>query len=482
MCSIIGIRGSFKTDKINQMIQTLRHRGPDAFGIYFNEEVIYNQYLNDAFFDDSLVLAHNLLSIVGNTEMQPIVSDNLILVSNAELYNYRELIERYNISDLKSESDCEVIVKVIEYYYNQNGNNLKDAVLKSIECFDGDYAFCIMDENNYVVIRDNIGVKPVYYVHDDEFFAFASEQKALKRISDNPVHNLNPRCMIYNDEIIRIREDYKRKEVDNTYDEYKELIKNALIESVEKRVRDLDKVSLLFSGGVDSTLIAVILKRLNVDFTCYTIGTENSQDLRYAKKISHDMDIKLKYNIISQEDVEDYFYDTVNAIEDTNLMKIGVGMTMNMTAHLASLDNHKVILSGQGADELFCGYNRYKNKYDTPEKLLDELTENLNDMYHVNLERDDKACMNNSLELRVPYLDRKVIKLASQLPLEYMIHSNEDNIRKHILRDIAYELGMDEEIAYRPKKAAQYATGIDKIIKKKLRKKEEYQKFFNKQK
>ena len=178
--------------------------------------------------------------------------------------------------------------------------------------------------------------------------------------------------------------------------------------------------------------------------------------------------------------MEKHFIPTINMIEDTNLMKIGVAMTVNLSSKLASDDNHNVILSGQGADELFAGYNRYKNKIETPDELLDELTHDINQMYEVNLERDDKATMNNSIELRVPYLDNDFVELALQIPVDYLIKSTDDIIRKHILRDVAYELGVPEEIAYRPKKAAQYGTGIDKIIRKKIIKQEKYANLLNK--
>ena len=459
MCGINGIISKEKDkDKlIKEMNKRIVHRGPDAEGIYI---------------DDNVALGQRRLSIIdlegGN---QPIYNKDksILIVYNGEVYNYKELISKYDF-DLSSNSDCEVILKLIEHNYH---DNLKEAILKSIDLLDGDYAFCVSDGKDYVVVRDNVGVKPLYYGSNCDKFAFASEQKALQKIGINDIYNLNPRFMIYNGDVIQIRDCYKRCDFYNDYDVAKEKLKNAIVRSVKKRVQDLDEVALLFSGGVDSTLIALILKKLGIKTTLYSVGVETSQDLKYAKKIAHDIDIPLTIQIINQEIIEKSFYPTVNTIEDTNLMKIGVGMTIKLTSHLAHMDNHKVILSGQGADELFAGYNRYKKKYTNHDLLNEELTHDLNNIYDVNLERDDKATMSNSVELRVPFLDKDV---ASHMPIDYLLDSCDDKIRKHILRDVAYELGLSKEAAYRPKKAAQYGTGIDKIIKKKIIKKQQYNK------
>lgn len=474
MCSIIVINGKTSENEVYSMLDALKHRGPDGYGLYFNKQIYHNQKTNIDSNEDNLVLAHNLLSIVGDNNLQPLSLDNLTLISNAELYNYEELIEKYNLSNLKTDSDCEVILKLIDYYYD---GDLKSAVISCLNQLDGDYVFCVYDESDYMVVRDRVGVKPLYYTGQEDKFICASEKKALEDYSD--IKSLNPRYAIYNDKLLRVFDDYNRCENIDDYENTVESLKDALINSVKKRTKGLDHVALLFSGGVDSSIIASILKTLDVDFTAYSVGSPNSQDLNIAKKVAKHMDFELKYIIISQEDVEEYFIPTVNAIEDRNLMKIGVGMTINMASHLASLDGHKVILSGQGADELFAGYNRYKNSFDTPDTLLEELTHDLNNMYHVNLERDDKATMSNSIELRVPFLDRKVIDIASRIPIKYMIKSSEDNIRKHILRDTAYQIGVCEQIAYRPKKAAQYGSGIDKIIRKKLLKQDKYQKILS---
>lgn len=473
MCSIIGINGQNVNNRLFEMLNILKHRGPDATGIYSNGKLFFNEEINDKIDESEFILAHNLLSIVGNNEIQPIKSGNLVLIANAEIYNYEKLLLDYNLDNFKTNSDCEIILKLIEKFYD---NNLKEAVLKAISLLDGDYAFCVYDNKDYVAVRDEIGVKPLHYAFDENTFSFSSESKALKAINLNNSQSLNPRYAIVNNSLLKIRDEFTRYESKIPYEDLKNELKTNLLEATKKRTKNLDHVALLFSAGVDSTLIAILLKKLNVNTTLYTIGTENSQDLKFSKKVAKDIDLPLKTWIINQEIIEKQLEDTINTIEDTNLMKIGVGMTIKLTSQLASKDNQKVILSGQGADELFCGYNRYKNKYDAPAELLDELTHDLNNMYHVNLERDDKATMSNSIELRVPFLDRNVIETAVKTPIKYMLHSNEDKIRKHILREVAYEMGVPEYIAFRPKKAAQYGTGIDKIIKKKILKKKEFTK------
>lgn len=476
MCSIIGIKGQNVNNLLFEMLKLLKHRGPDAKGIYSNGELFFNEDVNEKIKESDFILAHNLLSITGNNEVQPIKSGNLVLIANAEIYNYDKLVSEYNLDNFKTNSDCEIILKLIEKFYE---NDLKEAVLKTIPLLDGDFAFCVYDNKDYIVLRDELGVKPLYYTSDVNIFAFASESKALKNVNGKNISSLNPRYAIFNDTLIKIRDEFTRYESELSYEELKAELKINILEATKKRTKGLNKVALLFSAGVDSTLIAVLLKKLNVNTTLYTIGTENSQDLKFAKQVARDLDMPLKTWTINQEIIEKYFEDAINTIEENNLMKIGVGMTIKLTSQLAAKDYQKVILSGQGADELFCGYNRYKNKYDTPKELLEELTYDLNNMYHVNLERDDKATMSNSMELRVPFLDKNVISTATKIPINYMLHSKEDKVRKHILREVAYEMGVPEYIAFRPKKAAQYGTGIDKIIKKKILKKNEFKKLLD---
>ena len=261
----------------------------------------------------------------------------------------------------------------------------------------------------------------------------------------------------------------------DSYEVYKELLKDDLYSAVEKRVNMISDVGLIFSGGVDSTILAVLLKQIAekrnnnansipLNVKLYSVGVENSQDVKFSKEIAEELNLPLKTVII----------DDLTAIEDDNVMKLGVGMTIYLAAKAMKEDNVKVALSGQGADELFGGYNRYlkhfeeNSLFDAYFALDEEIYHDIANMYHVNLERDDAVSMANGVELRVPFLDNDIVNLAIDIPGKYKIKDNEDILRKHILRDVAKSIGVPDYIADRPKKAAQYGSGINKILKKRV--------------
>ena len=215
-----------------------------------------------------------------------------------------------------------------------------------------------------------------------------------------------------------------------------------------------------------------IVKPLNVKL--YSVGVENSQDIKFSKKIAEELNLPLKTIIIDETTVKESIKPVLTAIEDDNIMKLGVGMTIYLATKAMKEDGIKVALSGQGADELFGGYNRYlkhfeeNNLMDAYFSLDEEIYHDIANMYHVNLERDDAVSMANGVELRVPFLDRDIIDLALDIPGKYKLKNGEDLLRKHILRDSAKSMGVPDYIALRPKKAAQYGSGINKILKKKV--------------
>ncbi len=512
MCGIVGMAGSFNKELLEEALKSINHRGEDYSNIFIDEE-------------NKVALGHNLLSIFNlideNNEIcdnleynkQPIILNNLVLVFNGEIYNFNKLEEFLKENDenySKPKSDSQLLANLINYYYNSNDENLLESVKSVINELDADYSFAVYDKkhNNLAISRDPIGVKPLFYGMDAEkdLKVFASEKKALWKagIADKNIHDLTPGCILYNwktvdleDNLINklIKTDFKEiksnyneykdyLETKDSYEVYKELLRDDLYSAVEKRVNNISNIGLIFSGGVDSTILAVLLKQIAekrnnndnsipLNIKLYSVGVENSQDIKFSKEIAEELDLPIKTIIIDETTVKESIKPVLTAIEDDNVMKLGVGMTIYLAAKAMKEDNIKVALSGQGADELFGGYNRYlkhfeeNSLFDAYFALDEEVYHDIANMYHVNLERDDAVSMSNGVELRVPFLDKDIIDLSLDIPGIYKIKDNEDILRKHILRDVAKSIGVPDYIADRPKKAAQYGSGINKILKKK---------------
>ncbi|MCK9150666.1 asparagine synthase (glutamine-hydrolyzing) [Methanobacterium alcaliphilum] len=480
MCAIAGIFGEDISKDLKDILISLKHRGPDGSGLFIDGEVLHGEIKQMDFPEGSVGLGHNLLSIVGCQSSQPIIEDNQVLVCNGEIYNFREIKEELN-EEFTTDSDCEVILKLNNSF---EGENLLSSIRKTMQKLDGDYAFALWDGQNLVLGRDPVGVKPLYYGEiKGKIKAFASEKKALWKIGIMEVHTLPPGHIRLNDQLISVEElplngspPYQKDPESKTFnlqqidaELLKRDLKHALIRSVEKRITGLENVGLIFSGGVDSTILACILKNLPVKTTLYTVGSENSQDLGYALKAAEILNLDIRTQIVTEDVVKYNLEPVLSAIEEFNVMKIGVGMPTYLAAKMAKEDHQKVVLTGQGADELFAGYNRYLMDYSQKgEDTQDVLKKDIANIYHVNLQRDDAVTMAHGVELRVPFLDREVIKAAFNIPFKYKILDENDKIRKHMLRQVAVDLGVPEFIAQRPKKAAQYGSGINKILIKKV--------------
>ena len=395
-----------------------------------------------------------------------------------------------------------LLLSKIMYKFLQEHSNLKEAIIKSIKIIDGEYSFAVFDGENLGIARDSIGIKPLYYhINNNSFNSFSSEKKALWKIGikDSEIKSLKPGYILYNWDLIAPKNnpwdnDYYNlyngniskfnisKNQNNelkyldinkmSYDEIKYSLINLLTYSTYKRVLNTDKVGLIFSGGVDSTILATLLKNISDDISVnlYTVGVESSEDLKYAKKVAKSLDFPIKTTIIDETLVRESLNPVLDAIEEPNLMKIGVGMTLYLATKMASNDGISITLAGQGADELFGGYYKYLTTFKEkgPEFTQKSMIHDIEYGYDVNFERDDKIATFNGVDLRVPYLDEKLVNFALKIPIKYKINSDEDLLRKRILRDIAIDIGVDKEIAERPKKAAQYGSGIHKILIKKV--------------
>ena len=471
MSSIVGLQGNFKGNDIIKMLNASKNRGPDSSGVFLGE--ISLDIDLDTFKDDNeyeIGFGYNLLDIYDSYDRispcQPVSKNNLVMAFDGVLYNFntiRNFLKKVGCED-EIVSDGQALVNLIDFY---NKKDLLSAIQSALHLVDGDFAFAVWDGENLAIARDSLGVRPLFYAVSNELCAFASSRDSLYELGFEEIQTLKPENILFNwDDVAPTQNIYEKiMEVDASK------LDKLLKLSVSKRVEGLDKLGVIFSGGVDSSILALLLEEIScnkkLDITLYAVGSEGSKDLEAAKYASEYLGLPLKTQTVTPELIKKHLGDVVHAIGDDNLMKIGVGLTTYFATRMIHEDGLKVAISGQGADELFGGYNRYLKSYENGD-LEWEIREDISNMYHVNLERDDACSMLNSVEIRLPFLDNNLVEYAINLPVKNKISGTEDVLRKNVLRKFAFNEGLDKEIAYRPKKAAQYGTGIDKILRKKI--------------
>jgi len=471
MCSIVGLQGNVKADDIVKMLKTSKNRGPDSSGLFLDK--IYTDIDLDEFEDEGtypIAFGHNLLSIYDLndrvSEPQPVSNENLTMVFNGEIYNFKTITNLLSKVGVQKEilSDAEALLYLIDCY---NKEDLVKAIQMATRLADGDYAFAVWDGENLALVRDPLGVKPLFYAQNDDLKGFASSKQSLKDVGFDEIETLKPEHILFNWEDIAPAQAIYEKVFEGDVAKIDKMLKL----SVSKRIDGLTELGVIFSGGLDSSYLALLLKEISenvpLKVTLYAVGAEGSKDVKAAIYASKFLNLDLKICEVTEEMVREAIPDVVKAIGDDNLMKVGVGLTTYFATKMVAEDGLKVAFSGQGADELFGGYKRYLQSF-VDGTLNYDLRVDMSNMYHVNLERDDACSMLNGVELRLPFLDKNLVELVLNIPDNKKIVSMHDDMRKSILRKIAFEEGLDYEIAYRPKKAAQYGTGIDKILRKKI--------------
>ncbi|WP_406661297.1 diphthine--ammonia ligase [Methanolobus sp. ZRKC3] len=475
MCGITGfynIEGSLELSI--QALDTIKNRGLDGVGICGQEWV---QHAADTASleingkeQERNILGHCLHSMVSFVQ-QPIVSRGK-LVANCEIYNWKELKEKYGII---AQNDSELLIKLIESRMDERDSKItEENVLEMIDDVLsevlGVYAFAYWLEDTVYTARDIVGIKPLWYSRS-KGFAFSSEKKALVKTGFTDIKELNPReIFAYNipeDTLNRFNREFFS--ITPEHSASFEIIRDEALELLEDAVSirfPQEKFGILFSGGLDSTLIAYLCKKLGkkpgTDFVCYTAGLSGVQlppDVEYAQKMAEQLGLELKVKSIDLDEVEEYLKTVVPLVEDTNVPKVGVALTMYAACVAAREDGIRVMFSGSGADELFAGYDRHKRSTDISRDCYADILK----IYEKNTYRDDVVAMNNNIELRVPYLDKRFVDYGLKVPAEYKINEEQNKL---ILRKIAEHLGLPEEVTQRRKQAAQYGSRFDKAIGK----------------
>ena len=485
MCGIGGIlskKNENVVPLVGAMLSCMINRGPDGAGIAADERSIQSDSFSNLRYQKlsgSSALGHVRLAIVGGTcGQQPFRScdGRLTVEHNGEIYNYKTIRKRLmKHHKFSTQTDSEVIVHLLEDYFLKK-NNLLYAIKKTVAELDGVYAFVVKEEESgtLALVRDKMGVRQIYYGEDDRLFGFASERKALWKIGIKeptkrvlPCHAviISPDGTLQEFKIANLPIESTKK-VYKTMASAVSIYEKALLASMKKRTQDFDKVGIIFSGGIDSVIIAWLAKKMVPEVICYTGGIRGSNDIVYARQIAKKLNLKLRVNELTQDEVEEMIPEVINTIEDTNAGQVEVAIPVYAAVKLAHEDGINVMFSGQAADELFGGYAWYARVIEKEgyQKLRDHMTQDLLLLYKETLEREDKITMAHSIEMREPFLDIEVIRCSMGMDLKLNIKGASDILGKHVHRKLAQKLGIPKNIAYRIKEAAQHGSGMHSIF------------------
>lgn len=477
MCGIAGIVSNNEDETgscLKRMLASMQHRGPDGAGLMIGGNVEHKDKLDELDFDSGkgpIALGHVRLAITGGMiGLQPFQSRDkrFCLLHNGEIYNYKELRKEMDGVDFQTQTDSEVILRLVEKYYD---GDLAESVLKVLPQLDGVYALVVTDNRQTIIARDKIGVRQLYYFRNGEHIAFASEKKPLFAISgkNTSIERLLPGQLAIIDDGSNLQKQYfwtadelktsaKIEEMAAAIEKYGKTIQ----EAVRKRVAGRERVGIIFSGGIDSLLIAYEVQQLGVPFTCYTAGREGAVDLEWARKLARRFDFSLKVDLLTTDDIERLIPQIIKDIEDHSLNQVEVSVPIYASVRMAQEAGERVILTGQGADELFGGYPWYAKIVDQEgyESFVGYSWEDTFLLYKECLEREDKIAMAHSMELRVPFLDPKVIRTAFEISPELKIMRGDDELAKRVHREYCVNRGIPPEIAFRKKEAAQHGANV----------------------
>ncbi len=240
-------------------------------------------------------------------------------------------------------------------------------------------------------------------------------------------------------------------------------LKKAIVSAVKKEAENKKEVGLFFSGGIDSSLIGVILSDLGIKVIPITVGTEKSKDIIIAKKHAQTLFKRHVAVYINKKTIEKTIPKVMNITKKNDVTTISVGCVVYTAAKYASMLGIKTVFTGTGSDEIFAGYSSHEKAMKKGwDEVQNECKRRLNGITK-DVGRDKKICESFGLEVKAPFLDEKVVEIALAVPPKEKISKN---TKKIILRKISKDLALPSEIINRKKRAAQYGAGVQKILKK----------------
>ncbi|GGF37203.1 asparagine synthase B [Marmoricola endophyticus] len=434
------------------MLAEIHHRGPDGSG---TRQV------------GATWLGHTRLAIVdldGGEQPLRSADGERWVVANGEIYNHVALRTRLG-GDFRTGSDSEVVLRVVERLGTDGIHDMR-----------GMYAWAVADRSGDVVLaRDPLGVKPLYWARVEDRVLAASELRAFPADVRPQVEEFPPgHYWTAGDGLVAfvdLRTDPLGVEAPPlpaypTRDQARTAIEETLVTAVQERTMADVPVGVFLSGGLDSSIVAAILARLaapGVPVHSFAAGTAGSGDLAAARVVAEHLGLVHHERVYTDDDVVEVLPEVVRSIESYEPSLVRSAVPNYLVAELAAR-HVKVVLTGEGADELFAGYHHFR-EMDVAE-LQDALADGIDTLHHLNLQRCDRVTMAHGLEARVPFLSRDLLAVAGRIPMEWKLlgeDGQEQAQEKALLRE-AFAGWLPESILWRRKEQFGDGSGTADVM------------------
>ena len=458
--AIISKRNEPIGELLIKMMKTLKHRGPKAFACCINGEHSETIYSNDL---NELDVA-NLKGAkgVGGNFFDPINK-------NLNLLEFNKGICVFDGEFLESN------IKVLDQLMTKcaDAKNLNGFIKKIIDKLVGGFSIGILLNNKIIFVRDIIGIRPIFMGENNRLIAFASEKKALWQtgVLDRIEPLLPGEGVVVTKNTIKkysFRDRLNNKVIKIDFNESVKKVKELLINSTLKKVKN-HEAALLFSGGLDSSILAQIFINSGIDVQLFCSGFKDGKDFKNSVRASKTLGLPLVFEELTDERILTELDKIIYHLESNDTVTAEIASPFYFATKAAKEHGFKNIFSGQGADEIFAGYSRY-------EKILHEsgyndlqnaLFYDVTNIWQHNILRDDRISMANTIELKMPYLDDELVKFCMCVPPEYKLKENVGEYeKKYILKTVGKKLNLPNDILNQPKIAVQYGSGASKSFRR----------------
>jgi asparagine synthase (glutamine-hydrolysing) len=439
MCGITATWGEAPPTLAAAMAKRIAHRGLDGSGHAAIPEL-------------KVSLAHRRLSIMDpEGGHQPLTSqdDAAVLIANGMIYNDLALRDAFGDSTFATRSDSESILQACRHHGPAGVAKL-----------DGMFAFVMATSKKLIAARDPIGIKPLYVGRRGDAYCFASEIKALSPYVDQ-IREF-PAGHVFDSSRGLYRYYTLPEATDDIGDEQAaiQIVQQTLTKAVEKRLRSDVPLGVFLSGGLDSSIIAALAIQHRPGLKSFSVGLADSPDLIAARRVAEYLGTDHHEYVLTPEEIQRDLPQILYHLESFDQDLVRSAVPCYYVSRLAA-QHVKVVLTGEGADELFAGYDYHKD-YEQPSALQEELRRSVLTMHNINLQRVDRMTMAHGLEARVPFLDRTMLDIAFRIPVALKLPAD-SRIEKWVLRK-AFEHLLPSDIVWREKSQFDQGSGVADLL------------------